>query len=244
MKILINEKLVKRNARIGQITTFAALAVLAGGMYISFQRPDLFSWSLIALLLGFLASQIGIYFTNRWGRSPRPDQLLNLALKGLDKRYAFYHYVSPTSHLLVGPAGVWVLIPKTQKGKISYEHGRWRQRGGGFLATYLKIFAQDSIGRPDIEITAETDEVRRFLEKQLPEVNLPKIQAALVFLHPEADILIEEGEAPAPTMASKKLKDFIRKAAKDDGAAMTTIEQIQALFAQAEEVEEEEEKDK
>lgn len=242
MKILINEKLVKRNARIGQVTTFGALIVLAIGMYISFQRPELFGWSLAALLFGFLASQIGIYFTNRWGRSPRPDELLNLALKGLDKRYALYHYVGPTSHLLVGPAGIWALIPKTQRGTITYERGRWRQRGGGFLATYLKIFAQDSIGRPDLEISAEQDEIRRFLEKQMPETETPEIKAALVFLHPDANIEIEEGEAPTPTMHAKKLKDFIRKSAKDEGASMAVIEQVQALFAEAEEVEESEDK--
>jgi hypothetical protein len=34
------------------------------------------------LLLGFLLSQFGIYFGNRWGRNPRPDQVINKNLKG------------------------------------------------------------------------------------------------------------------------------------------------------------------
>jgi hypothetical protein len=37
MNIITNETLIKRNARIGQIAMLAGLAVLIGGMYISFK---------------------------------------------------------------------------------------------------------------------------------------------------------------------------------------------------------------
>ena len=52
MKTIKNEKLIKRNAQIGSWTTLAALVVLGVGMYLSFTRPELFTISLIALLLG------------------------------------------------------------------------------------------------------------------------------------------------------------------------------------------------
>src|SRR3972149_1837136 len=107
MEIITNERLVRRNARVGQITSLVGLLVLAGGMYISFTQPQLFGLSLAALLVGFALSQIGIYFGNRWSRRPRPDETLSQALKGLDDRYHLYHYETPASHLLVGPAGVW-----------------------------------------------------------------------------------------------------------------------------------------
>ena len=61
MKIIKNETLIKRNAKIGSWTSLAALAVLGGGMYLSFTRPELFAYSLIALLLGFTLTQIGMY---------------------------------------------------------------------------------------------------------------------------------------------------------------------------------------
>ena len=83
MKIVKNEKLIKRNAMIGQYTSFAALAVLGIGMYISFKRQDLFIYSIAALILGFAMTQIGMFFSNRWGRSPRPDEQLDATLKGL-----------------------------------------------------------------------------------------------------------------------------------------------------------------
>ncbi len=71
MKIIKNEKLIKRNGQIGQWTSIGALVILAAGMYISFQRPDLFNYAIIALLVGFIMTQVSMYFGNRWGRSGR-----------------------------------------------------------------------------------------------------------------------------------------------------------------------------
>ena len=73
MNIISNEALIARNAKIGQFTSLGSLLVLGVGMYISFTKPEMFSISVGALLLGFIMSQVGIYFGNRWGRSPRPD---------------------------------------------------------------------------------------------------------------------------------------------------------------------------
>ena len=152
MKIIRNEKLIKRNGRIGQIAMLSSLLILAGGMFLSFQYPEQVSIYLGALLLGFMLSQIGIFFSNRWGRRPRPDEILDKGLKGLDDKFALYHWSSPASHLLVGPAGVWVLIPYYQRGQISYRRDRWRQKGGNF---FMKIFGQENLGRPDLEISGE-----------------------------------------------------------------------------------------
>jgi hypothetical protein len=226
MKVVIDDKLIKRNAKIGQIITVLSLAVLGAGMFITFQKPDLLPLSIGALLVGFLLSQVGIYFTNRWGRSPRPDEQISLALKGLDKRYALYHYRTPASHVLVGPAGVWVMIPKHQRGTITYRKNRWRQSGGGFIQNYLKIFAQEGIGRPDLEIESDIDGLTKYLEKNLPEgTDIPNIQAALIFSHPEIDI--QADDAPAPTLPAKKLKDMIRKEAKGKPISAEIVSLVQ-----------------
>ena len=66
MKTIKNEKLIKRNGTIGNWTSMAALVVLAGGMYISFTRQELAIYSLIALLLGFTLTQIGMYMGNKF----------------------------------------------------------------------------------------------------------------------------------------------------------------------------------
>jgi len=227
MEIITNERLIKRNARIGQITSITGLVVLAGGMFISFTRPEMFSISLVALLVGFGLSQIGIYFGNRWGRRPRPDEVLDTALKGLDGRYSIYHYTTPTSHLLVGPAGIWVLMPRHQAGTITYDEGkkRWKQKGGNL---YLKIFAQENLGRPDLEVGSEIHAIASALEEQLGEENIPEVQAALVMTNEKCEV--DADNAPAPTLEVKKLKDFIRKSAKGKPISLDLVKEIQSIF--------------
>ncbi|MFU8773435.1 MAG: hypothetical protein ACNA8H_13575 [Anaerolineales bacterium] len=222
MEVITNERLIKRNARIGQISSLVGLLILAAGMYISFTQPELFAISLGALLVGFALSQVGIYFGNRWGRRPRPDELLNQSLKGLDGRYKLYHYQSPSSHLLVGPAGVWVLLPRHQRGTISYEKGRWRQKGGNL---YLKIFAQEGIGRPDLEVSSEVDSTKQYLSKLFSDEELPEINAAMVFTNDRAEV--QADNAPIPTLHTKKLKEIIRKSAKSKPISTEKIQLIQ-----------------
>lgn len=227
MEIIKNDRLINRNSRIGQVASIAGLIVLGGGLFISFTRPEMFSISLIALLVGFGLSQIGIYFANRWGRHPRPDEILDTALKGLDGRYSLYHYTTPTSHLLVGPAGVWVLMPRHQAGTITYdeEKKRWRQKGGNF---YLKIFAQESLGRPDLEIGSEFAAVSSFLADHLEEDKLPEIQAALIMTNEKCEV--DADNAPAPTLKDGKLKDFIRKTAKGKPISLDLVREIQEVL--------------
>lgn len=227
MNIQRNDKLIKRNARIAQFTMLAGLVVLGGGMYVSFSQPEQVGLSLGALALGFIFSQVGIYFLNRWGRKPRPDEQIDKALKGLDRKYTMYHFSSPASHLLVGPTGLWVLLPYYQRGTITYSRGRWRQKGGGIMYQYLKIFAQESLGRPDLEVQSETRDIETLLKKHFSDENLPAVQAALVFTHPEAIIDIPDGEDP-PAQAVKlaELKKLVLKTVKGKTLSVDKIKTI------------------
>lgn len=225
MNIIRNEKTIKRNARIAQFTMLGGLLVLAAGMVVSFRYPEQFGLSLGALMVGFLLSQVGIYFSNRWGRRPRPDELIDQALKGLDNNYSLYHFSTPVSHLLVGPAGVWILLPYYQRGKITYQNGRWKQKGGN---VYLKIFAQESLGRPEMEVAGETDSLKAYFDKILPEEVTPEINTALVFTNARTEIDISEDEMPpAATIPISKLKELVRKTSKSRGLSMEKVKVIQ-----------------
>jgi hypothetical protein len=228
MKIIKNEKLIKRNSKIGQYTSLGALAVLGVGMYISFTRPELFVWAVGALLVGFTLTQIGMYFGNRWGRSPRPDEKLEAGLKGLTKDYSLYHWTTPVSHLLVGPAGVWVLLPYQQRGQVTYSKNRWRMKGGGFLQGYMRIFGQEGIGRPDLEAETEINSIHKALAKELEENEIPEIQALLVFTNEEAQISADD--APLPALPLKKIKDFIRQKAKGKPITASELEAVKGAL--------------
>jgi len=212
MIIVRNEKLIKRNTQIGKYSGIIAIAILGGGMYLSFQYKDQVMYSLIALIMGFILSQVGIYYSNRFGRSPRPDQELDNALKGLDNQYALYHYQSPVDHLLVGPAGIWILFPHLTKGKINFDDKkkRWNKSGGNF---YMRFFAQDNIGNPAQEIDSAMKRLQKGLGK-IPDFEIPVIKSALVFVNEHAEVDAEN--APYPTLHARQLKKIIRKEAKGD----------------------------
>jgi hypothetical protein len=229
MKIIKNDKLIKRNSKIGQWTSMIALALLAISMYISFTKPELFFWAIAALLLGFILTQVGMYFGNRWGRSPRSDEKLDAGLKGLTKEFSLYHWASPVPHLLVGPAGILILLPNNQRGQVTYRKNRWRLRGGGFLQGYMRIFGQEGIGRPDLEADAQIQTLTKALSKDL-EGEVPEINALLVFTMDDVQFDIEDSRFPVIPL--KKLKDYIRQRTKEKPISVQELEKVKGLLPQ------------
>lgn len=228
MKIIKNEKLIKRNGRIGSWASLAALVVLGVGMYISFRRTDLFIYSIAALLIGFLLTQVGMYMGSRYGRSPRPDEKLDAGLKGLQNEFVMYHYMAPASHLLVGPAGIWVILPYHQRGQVTYKKNRWRNSGGGFLQGYMRLFGQESIGRPDIEMDGEVNAVKKYLERQLEGTGIPEINTLMVFTSDDVEINAED--APTPALKLKEIKEFFRRKAKEKTVSSTQLAAVKAVL--------------
>lgn len=228
MKIIKNEKLIKRNSTIGNYLSLGALVVLGIGMYISIKRTDLFPYALLALMAGFIMTQIGIYMGTRYGRSPRPDEKLDAGLKGLQNEFSMYHYTTPASHLMVGPAGVWLLFPYHQRGQVTFRKNRWQMSGGGFLQGYMRIFGQEGIGRPDIDIDNETRALKKYLTKQIDENEIPEINAMLVFTSDEVEI--EAADTPVPAMKVKQIKDFFRQKAKEKPIGQTQLAAVKAAL--------------
>ena len=228
MKIIKNEKLIKRNAQIGSWTSLGALLVLGLGMYISFTRPDLFIYSLVALLLGFTLTQVGMYMGNKFSRSPRPDEKLDAGLKGLQNEFVMYHYTTPVSHLLVGPAGVWIVMPYHQRGQVSFRKNRLRMSGGGFLQGYMRIFGQEGLGRPDLEIDNEIRSLKKYLLKHMEESEIPEINAIMIFTND--DVELDAEETPVPALKLKQLKEFIRQRAKEKKLSAETLNKLKAAL--------------
>ena len=208
MDIIRNDKLIKRNGIIGQVTSLTGLLLLVGSLAIVWFLPDDFLYAWIAMLLGFLLSQLGIFYGTRWGKRPRPDERLDEAFKGMDGRYTLYHYATKVAHLLVGPAGIWVLLPRMVNGKVYWEKGRYRNRVKGAFKNYLRLFGQDSMGRPELELGADIEAIRDYLKKKLPEAELPEVQGAFVVLNETVEI--EAEDAPYATVTAKKLKELSR----------------------------------
>ena len=230
MKVVSNTRLIQRNRKLGQYLTIGALVVLGGGLYISFSAPEQLFLSFGALVVGFLLSQVGIYFGQRWGKSPRPDEHLTAALKGLDDKYSLYHYTAPVSHLLVGPAGMIALVPFSQPGTIQYDsqRKRWRQKGGNPL---MKVFGQEGLGRPELEAKDAMSDMQRILSNQPGGVPYPDPRVVLVFTNP--NVKLEANEAPIPAVTTEKLKDYIRRQAKEHPASIEAIKLLEKSLPSA-----------
>jgi hypothetical protein len=157
--------------------------------------------------------QVSIFLANRWGRSPRPDEILINSLKGLPDQYTLYNYNAGVSHLLVGPAGVWIIKPYYHSGEISYDSGkgRFQQKGGPFIIS--KLFAQESL--PDL--LHESKQVKRLFANFIQKMNIKVAQEPRIvniFYSEKAEVLANN--APEPTMNAEKLKNFIRGQAKQN----------------------------
>ncbi len=228
MKIVSNPKKISRYNKIGLYTSLASLAFLflAVGLTLTF-RNDLTTYSFVAMVAGLILSQVGVYFANRWGKSPRIDERISQGLKGLDDRYTLYHYATAVPHLLTGPAGVWVLVPEYQAGTITFENDRYQQKGVSLLSRFV---GQEGIGRPAVEAKSYQEDFEKYLKKCLPEGNIPEVQAAIIFTNPKASVQAQE--APVPTLHVEKLKDFVRRKAKEEPANLKLIQQVQEVLPQ------------
>jgi hypothetical protein len=213
MKISINEALIKRNKIITQISLYAAVALIAIGLFISFSNPDQAKilLSYLVLLPAYVLMQINVLMANKWGRNPRVDQIISNSLKGLDNRFSLFHYTTPISHLLVGPAGIWIIKSYHQHGIITYDEKKKKyiQKGGGNFLT--KLFAMDTLSDVERETQRQIAKFEKYFKK-IGVKDYPKPLVVNVFFHPEAKI--QAKNAPETTIAIDKLKDLIRQTVK------------------------------
>jgi hypothetical protein len=216
MRIVSNERLVKRNSSLGKYATLAGMALLIGALVINIfaltrpEDPRLLTTVIAAFFVGFTLTNIGTLFNNRWGR--RPDKGLADALKGLDDRFTLYSYRLGASHVLVGPPGAIILHPKYQAGQITYNGKKWLNPGA--RRGIFGLFNPDPLGNPVIEAAGEVEAFNRFIKKNAPELSVSP-GALIVFLHPRAEL--SSKDSPIAALHTKQLKDFIRKLPRDAG---------------------------
>ena len=228
MKIIKNEKLIKRNAQIGSWTSLAALVVLGSGCIFPSHAPNCSCTRCSPSLLGFTLTQIGMYMGNKFGRSPRPDEKLDAGLKGLQNEFVMYHYTTPVSHLLVGPAGVWVVMPYHQRGQVTFKKNRWQMSGGGFLQSYMRIFGQEGLGRPDIEIDNEIKSLKKYLSKHMDESEIPEINALMVFTND--DVEIDARGFSGPGNEAEAAQGFHAQKAKEKKLPAETLNKVKTVL--------------
>ena len=206
MKVYVNDRYIKRRASIGKWASLLGLAVLAGGFVLSLRDPRFFIVSFATLILGFLLSNVGIYYANRYARPDRPDAVLAQTLKGFDKRYALYQFILPVSHVLREPGGLTIFTLKPQEGEIAFEDGKWRHRQG--WGRLLRWVGQEGLGKPDREVDLDIQTMQDWLQKQGDDQEVP-VRGVVVFTSPKASLQLDN--PPVDAVSAKQLTGWLRK---------------------------------
>lgn len=227
MRIVTNEALYKRNTRLALVTNLGGMFMLVGSVFVLFNSPNQFGQYLLFLLGGVLLVQIGTYF-GRWNR--RPDLALNNALKSLDNTYTLYHYQTPVPHLLLGPSGLWILLPRNTRGTIIYDEQRkrWRAKSG-----LLTRFGQEGIGNPVQEASWEAEALDRYFQKHWKDgvvrgESALRVQAALIFVDEKANVQVSG--AALPTAGIKRAKQILLNSDPKARFSRQQIDQLNQLL--------------
>ena len=92
MKTYIDRQKVSTRVTLATALSVGGLLLLLASVLLPLFIPATANISLILLAVGGIIAMVGIYYSNRWVRKPRPEDSLGDALKALDDRYRLYHY--------------------------------------------------------------------------------------------------------------------------------------------------------
>jgi hypothetical protein len=226
MRVTTNTRMIKRRAKFGTYASLGGIAVLAGGMVASFQ-PQLVWVSLLALIAGFLLAQYGNYNLRRYGRSPRPDEIVAESLKGFDDRYHLYAWSLPSPFVLLTPHGLYSFVTRDQNGEITNNGSQWKTKFS--IGRALLMFSQEGLGNPSQDAQQHAAKLTEWVRSKLPESEITA-QPAILFTDPRAQLNVTD---PAvPVLDTKGVKKWLRSG-KPEFIKNAELRQLEALFDEA-----------
>ena len=102
-------------------------------------------------------------------------------------------------------------------------------KGGGFLQSYMRIFGQEGLGRPDLDAENEVQKLKKFFAKKMDEADIPEIKPILVFTTDEVEL--DAGESPIAAVKLKQLKEFMRQGGKNRALSNEQINKITSCLS-------------
>jgi len=208
MKVIIDRERLRRRAAASHVASLGGILLILASVGLSMWRPQLTSLTAVMLFAGFATSTIGIFYANRWVKKPRPEEILDRALQGLDNRHRLYHYLPRgPDHLLLTPSGLVVLETRSEEGYFEFRDGRWHQKIT--LGKALRFFVEEPLGDPIADARRETNRLARALEDRAPSLGSIPAVSIVVFTHPNAT-LASKGN-PIPIVQPKQLRKELPK---------------------------------
>jgi len=222
MQIVRNESYVNSRVRIGNWTHIASLALLVVGFILSLlpnwlgfgkeESSGAIFGAYVAMIGALLLLNFGRGFTRRFGPRFRQDQLLVAGLRGLDNRHTLYNYAAPNlpDHVLVGPTGLYIFIPKFNSGRIQFDGRRWSR--GSLGGALLRNIAEGGLGNPTTEVQRAMSQLADYLKKHGSEELIRGLEAkpVIVFTNPQAQL--EVRNSPIQVVQIRELRSIFRRA--------------------------------
>jgi hypothetical protein len=230
MIIIRDDARVAKLKKRSQQASLIGFVFLLAGFVIVFASDlqNLYIFQTAALVIGFGLSQYGIYLAHRYARSPRPDEILDNAVKKVARDGRMYHYVLPAPHVLLTPAGPIVFVLKYQTGKISATGDKWRQKGLGLR----RFFGQEGLGNPTREAESMIRGLANHIRKNAPEIEEVPIGALIVFTTKNIESL-NVAESSIPAMHASKVRGFLKQKGQGERLPEAQYEALRSAFDQA-----------
>lgn len=209
MRVIVNEPLVAKRSTWGRRIMSVGFLALILAVVLSLKRETVLpAYGL--MVAGLVFVNAGAVVGGKWMRSPRPDQILDKALKGLNHGSRLYNYLLPVDHVLLSSVGLFVLTLKTQDGQIIAHGDKW-QRRLNLWGALMGVF-ESKLGNPSRQARNEAAKVQDWLHTHLPDAEVP-VRPLIVFVDPKAQLFLQEPSVPAFALAD--LKGYLRMMLKE-----------------------------
>jgi hypothetical protein len=217
MHVVVNEKLITNRVRIASAAHVAALAVFAVGLYISWSNPEptleQMAGAYAAIIVGLILYNVGQIFLRRFGPRSRQESILAKTLKGLDRRFSLLAFPAAKlpDYIMVGPAGIQVIVARAHDGTIACRAGAWSRDAGGGMKRLSGLFGGTPFGNPTQDVDKGIARVCEQLAKAgIDQAKQPPIDGIIVFTNPNAKLRIDGCSYPVTGL--KGLRNNIRSA--------------------------------
>jgi hypothetical protein len=232
MKVVINERLAKRNRQIATnlfLVTF--LALIAGFVFVNLSLftgqavddPLLLLVQTMILPVAFILTLISVRMTNLWARRPYPEDAIAEGLKGLSNKSVIYHYYHiPARHVLICPQGVFTITTRWHNGSFTVNADRWRTNAS-MISRFFSSMRLDGIGNPTWDAQRDAARIQKMLETIAPDV---PVQPLILFVDQKATVQIENSALPilyAGEKQSPNLKEYLRDLNRDAKSKKATL---------------------
>jgi hypothetical protein len=224
MQTVTNTQLVESRGKWGKRLPWIGMAFLFGAVFMPF-REELIPWSWPVMVFGFIVTNLGMFYFNRYVRPPLAQDILDKELKGLDNRYRLFNYFGSADHVLITPTAIMAITLRRVGGDIRCKGEKWSMKTG--LLSKLRFFSEDRLGNPSYDLRRDVSKVTTLLEAKLPETDSEKavpVGGFVFFSHPDANLIVED-----PTVRilnTKNMKDYLRKLASGERLSPARAEEV------------------